>query len=322
MVVRFKVLIIGLGQIGMGYDIDVSPTELLVTHASSFAQSDDFEIVAGIDSDQDKLERFSQRYGCPAYTTLRELPDQSIDVVVIAVPAQYHLEVCDEVLDRLQPLAVLCEKPFTENSAEAFRVAEKASQKQIQLYVNYMRLCDPAVLMLKKQISSGEIVAPFKGMVWYSKGLFNSASHFVNLLQFWFGDVTAIETLSSVIHRDEDGSPSFILKFCQAEIVFMGLDERNFFYNSLELFSANGRVLYQGGGKVVSRFGIDGNSLFSGHKTLSSKGELYPDSFDFLQKNVADSLANALVSKPSSICGAEAAIKTLEVLEQVYKSYE
>ncbi|WP_415886887.1 Gfo/Idh/MocA family protein [Neptuniibacter sp. QD37_6] len=322
MVAKFKVLIIGLGQIGMGYDIDASPEELLVTHASSFAQSDNFEIVAGIDRDQEKQDRFSKRYDCSAYKSISELPDKDVDVVVIAVPTQYHFEVCNEVLDCMQPLAVLCEKPFTESSVEARIVAEKAGRKQIQFYVNYMRLCDPAVLRLKKQISSKEIVSPFKGVVWYSKGLFNSASHFVNLLQFWFGKVTSIEGMSSVVHRDEDSSPSFMLKFDQAEIVFMGLDERNYFHNSLELFSANGRILYQGGGKLVSRFGIDCDSLFSGYKVLSSEGDFYPDSFNFLQKGVTEHLANALESKSSSICDVETAIKTLEVLERVNKLYE
>ena len=47
----FNVLIIGLEQIGMGYDFDLDHGEYVYSHEAAFSQHKDFNIIGGVDVD-------------------------------------------------------------------------------------------------------------------------------------------------------------------------------------------------------------------------------------------------------------------------------
>ena len=40
---------------------------------------------------------------------------------------------------------------------------------------------------------------PIKGVCWYSKGLLNNGSHFINLLEFWLGDYVSNKRLNIIL---------------------------------------------------------------------------------------------------------------------------
>ena len=49
---KFKVLICGLGNIGMGYDFELNNTAHTFTHAKSFYNHKNFRIIGGVDIDE------------------------------------------------------------------------------------------------------------------------------------------------------------------------------------------------------------------------------------------------------------------------------
>ena len=88
-------LIIGLGQIGMGYDLHHNDaTSQIYTHARAFSQHPDFSLIAAVDPDKNLRETFEQKYQCPAYAKVDEaLKSHKPHLVIIAVPTQYHFEI-------------------------------------------------------------------------------------------------------------------------------------------------------------------------------------------------------------------------------------
>ena len=47
-----KCLVIGLGQIGMGYDLDCDPNTSVYSHARAISLHPDFELVGAVDLSQ------------------------------------------------------------------------------------------------------------------------------------------------------------------------------------------------------------------------------------------------------------------------------
>ena len=68
---RHSVLLIGLGNIGMGYDFSSSSDDYVATLAKSFSLHPRFDLIGAVDSDFEKRESFLCRYKCPAYSNIK-----------------------------------------------------------------------------------------------------------------------------------------------------------------------------------------------------------------------------------------------------------
>ena len=199
---RFKALLVGLGQIGSGYDADFPfvfdqplSSEKTLTHARALACHPGFSLVAGIDPCPEACSRFSQLYGSPAYSDLSswkdQNPEQSPDLVIIAVSPQLQPVLAAKTLDLIRPRVLLLEKPL----ATSFKHAE-ALKKVCDFYpetsvgVNYIRRWLPAVQAWRRRIKAGELGRLLHGYLTYGKGLLSNGSHFVNLAEAWLGPLT------------------------------------------------------------------------------------------------------------------------------------
>src|SRR5688500_8978687 len=104
------------------------------------------------------------------------------------------------------------------------------------LYVNYMRRSEPGVLEIKRRLVSGEIRTPVKGVVWYSKGLFNNGSHFFNLLEFWFGGMKKFKVIEPGRLWDGiDPEPDLQATFEHGTINFLSVKEECFSHHEIDL---------------------------------------------------------------------------------------
>ena len=80
---------------------------------------------------QETADTFSERFGFEkAYGSYEDLvSDPAVDVVYVATPHRFHFE--NAMLCLEHGKAVLCEKAFTVNAAEARTIAQKAAEKQV-----------------------------------------------------------------------------------------------------------------------------------------------------------------------------------------------
>ena len=314
----YRALVVGLGQIGMGYDIDADPKSRIATLARAFSEHPEFELVGGVDQDSTRRELFQARYQNPSFSSVdTAIEKTSPDVIAIAVPTEAHYQVLSKIVQLGALKAILCEKPLSYDFVEATEMVSLAEKYDVKLFTNYMRRCDPAVIEVRRRIDQDEISGPIKGICWYSKGIFNNGSHFLNLLQYWLGEVKNFEIINQGrLWGDHDPEPDVKIKFELGEVYFFSAKEENFSHYTVELIAANGRLRYEQGAMTWQPSASDRNN--TGYVILSSDAEVIKSDATRMQWHVVDQISNYLSGAKTSICTGEQGLSTLNVLMQIH----
>jgi predicted dehydrogenase len=314
-----KCIIVGLGQIGMGYDLDLP--KAVFSHARAFANHPSFQLLCAADPSAKQRDVFCRHYHLPAYPDVASaLRAETGSVVVIAAPTAGHRTLLNEVLLYSTPKVILCEKPLAYDLAEAREMVEVCESAGVKLFVNYMRRADPGAIEVKKRIESGEIAAPIKGVVWYSKGFLHNGSHFFNLLEFWLGGFLNAKVLDSGrLWDNQDPEPDVRVEFERGTLVFLAAWEEAFSHYTIELLSRSGRLRYEQGGESIAWQSTYADPLFAGYEILRPAPEIIANGMSRYQWHVVDQLANAVEDKPHTLCTGREALVTLEAMHQIIK---
>lgn len=304
----------GLGRIGQGYDYDLPITEHVLTHARAFSIDPNFVLIGGVDPDAGARRRFAARYAASVFDSVEEAAALAPDVVVVATPTNCHLTTVETVLSTCSPLALVCEKPLAFTLDEASRILDLCQTRGCDVYVNYMRRADLTSAELRARLQSGRIATPLKGSVWYSKGLYNSASHFVNLLEDLLGtEPELVHFEPGRITPTGDPEPDFTLRFKHGTVSFHALRAEEYFHNSMEWFCPNGRLRYELAGANVDWIAAN----HAGPGGLAQSPERIPGSFSRIQTSFTTALAQALAGVPAPLCTGRQAFATLSLLESI-----
>ena len=89
-----------------------------------------------------------------ALADLSEIKEK-LDGAIVVVPNHLHYDIARRFID--QGVHVLCEKPLTENGAQAKDLVEAAAAKGVVLCVNNTRRMFPAFQRIRELISAGGI---------------------------------------------------------------------------------------------------------------------------------------------------------------------
>lgn len=312
-------LVVGLGQIGMGFDLTHDPQTYVLTHARAFQQHPAFRLVGGVDADLSRCKMFEESYGCPAYTDLRTaLQDTRPDIIAIAAPTTLHGGMIHTILELSEPSAILCEKPLSYDLAEARIMVDLCLIRKCGLYVNYIRRSDPGILEVKRRLEEAQIAGPIKGVVWYSKGLFHNGSHFFNLLQFWLGEMKGFNIIDSGrLWDNNDPEPDVQVTFDYGIVTFLAAKEEHFSHYTVELLAQNGRLRMEQGGEIIIWQPAVKDPIAEGYTILSPMEERIQTDLARYQWNVVEQLAASLNGSTAQICTGSEALKTLESLEEI-----
>ena len=315
----FGVMIVGLGQIGMGYDLHLDPFAHVYSHARAFGQHQSFHLIAGVDPEVQRRKNFEQTYQCPAYADVdTALSHHQPDIVVVAVPTRLHGETLQRILDQSHPKAVLCEKPLSYDIGAAQAIVQSCATRGISLYVNYMRRSDPGVVEIKRRLNTGEIGTPVKGVAWYSKGFLHNGSHLFNLLEYWLGPVVSAAVLDpGRLWDDTDPEPDVYVSFAHGTIVFLAAWEEAFSHYTIELLSPNGCLRYEQGGERIYWLPVVPDPHFQGYTALSAQSEPIASGMDRYQWHVTEQLAAALDGREPHLCSGAEALATIETMQRI-----
>lgn len=307
-----SVLLVGLGDVAVGYDVDQLLSKKILSHARAFSLHPAFKLAGGVDPNGKKRDRFSQAYGVPAFAKIKTAMHKILpDVVVVATPTTSHLLSIKAILAENIPQVILCEKPLAYDFDEASQIVGICSKNRCRLFTNFFRLVEPGVTEIRKRMTDGRISRPLKGTVWYSKGIFNSGSHFLNLLQNLLGEISSVYVKSAAhSSTDLDPQPDCDIAFRDGKVVFLANRNDSLFHNSMDLISSNGRLRYEHGGAEIYWQSIEKDKLFKGYSSLSRNIENIRTDFDRIQWYVADKLAAALEGRETQLCSGIDALQT------------
>ncbi len=318
-----RCLVIGLGQIGAGYDIDAPADGGIYTHARAASLHPAFVLVGGVDPLAAQRGRFAERYGVPVFASIAEaMQARSPHIVAIATPADMHLEHVREVLAAGRPQVLLCEKPLALTEAEGEQLVKLCDEAGTRLFVNFIRRSEPGAVDVARRIAAGTIQAPLKGAFWYSKGLYNNGSHFINLQQYWLGDVRETVVLAKGRRwAGVDPEPDVRLVFERGTVVLQAAREEAFSFYGGEFISPSGRLVYGSGGSSIAWQGVVRDDNFAGYSVLSPVVENIDNDMDRYQWHVYEQLSRCISGQAYELCSGGEALATLRVVSVIAGPY-
>lgn len=312
---KIGALVVGLGRVGMGYDLQDQSDTHVRSHARAFSTHPAFQLLGGADVARDARETFTRCYGTPAFEDVDvALERLRPEIVAIAVPTALHAVTIRAVLRHSGIRAICCEKPLSDNLSEAQAMVQVCEDRRVPLFVNYMRRSDPGVIEIKRRLDEGEICGPIKGVAWYSKGLIHNGSHVINLLEFWLGDVLDVRVIAGGRLWDgRDPEPNLFLTFVRGTVVLMAATEECFSHLSVEIIACNGRLRYDSGGRRIDWQPTHGDPQFAGYTTLAQTEQI-ESGLSRYQWHVANELSRSLAGSEANVCSGAQALRTLETI--------
>tara|TARA_B100000886_G_C20423556_1_gene492764 strand:+ start:3038 stop:4012 length:975 start_codon:yes stop_codon:yes gene_type:complete len=318
-------LIIGLGNVGMIYDNPKNP-KLIQSHAKSLSLHPNFNLMAGIDPVLEKRNLFEKTYKKIAFKSINDFKNESqinskIDLIIISTPTETHLKVIEESLDIFNPKAILCEKPLSYNYEDAEKIIRICDDFNVDIFVNYMRRCDPGVIEIKNKLDRNIIKNPLKGNCWYSKGLYNNGSHFINLLEFWLGNYKKLKIIDKGrSFNSKDIEPEFFIEFEKGSIIFRSAWEEHFSFYNIELISESGLLKYRKGGEQINLYKVENDKRYFGYKNIGNKEYNIKSEMEIYQYNVLEEISKNFLGKYTTICKGKEALRTQKIIYLISKN--
>ncbi len=317
-----RVAIVGLGSIGMGLDIDQPSADVIASHCRAITRHTSFTLAAGVDPDPVKRRQFEARFGRTAYDSAAAMMKESHpELVIVATPTSSHREVCEDVLSGPSPLAVLLEKPVSLCVGDDQFISDLEEKSGSLVLVNYLRRADTSYRDIVKLFREGRLTGPFEGICWYSKGLYNSASHFLDLLFGWFGPLEMEGKDHRVRERrGNDLDVEFVVSNQTARVRFIPLDDQNFSHHSLDVMARNGRLSYDRGGEDINVAFVEKDSLFPSYNRLGSRLQKIPGSSTDLMLRVYDDVLDHIEGRKGSLPTLAEALRVNVLLHSISES--
>jgi len=223
MSVKIKFAVVGCGSIGK-------------RHIAVLDAEPDAEIVAICDIDEAKCKEQSALYhNIPYYTSFdKMLEEVHADVINIVTPHALHAPMTIKALQK--KINVLVEKPMALSTSDCHAMNEAAQKSGMKLWVVKQNRHNVPVKLAKDAIDKGMLgkifmikcdilwnryqgyydESPWRGKKKEEGGaLFTQASHFIDLLVWWCGDVTDVKAfMATQNHKIEtEDSGNAVLKF-------------------------------------------------------------------------------------------------------------
>ena len=89
----FSCVLIGLGDIGLNYDLHQDQDKYIQTHSRAFYLNSGFDLQAGVDINTDACNIFSKTYNIKSYTEIEDaLIEVRPELIILAVPTTFQLE--------------------------------------------------------------------------------------------------------------------------------------------------------------------------------------------------------------------------------------
>lgn len=322
-------LLVGLGQIGCGYDAALQfswdqprSSAQTLTHARALACHPGFALEAGVDPSLEARQRFTRLYGAPSYAGLaswREaFKDLSPDLVVIAVAPQLQLLLVEELLEITEPRLLLLEKPIA-NDLERGRALQAVCERHPQMHVavNYIRRWLPSVQAWRRRLQAGELGQLLHGQLTYGKGLLSNGSHFVNLAEAWLGPLS----LRRVIDRgmpcqgfDREASLELLaVDHGLAPLQVRSVGSAGLRAGELDLWFEGGRLCWLNHGQAIAFWPRREPAPGDSHALFSADPELHPTGLEHYQLEVVDALHRHLQDPCASplMCDISDGLRTL-----------
>ena len=169
------VTIIGGGKVACGKHLKSASQQM--SHMGAILAADRMHVHAIVETNDQKRSEIHKNWQfSETYDSLSNVPFVSNELITICTPRETHLKVALEAINRRHQ-ALLIEKPCCASLSEAQQILRKSKRAGVKVFVNYNRRFDERIERVKNQFEG----LPEEIHITYSKGIFNYASHLIDL---------------------------------------------------------------------------------------------------------------------------------------------
>ena len=319
-----KAAVVGLGQIGMGYDYDLDPEKYILTHSQAIQTHPAFELMGGIDISDDNRKRFEKNFNRPSFAEINnDTRFADLDLMVVAVSTVAHLEIVKIIVSILTPKLILIEKPLSFSFDEAKEIVRITENNNIIIAVNYCREYEPGHRILYKRINSDELGNPLKAVCWYSKGIVNNGTHFIQLLANFMGGIIDIKIIDEGRKWDNiDPEPTLEIIYENGHAYFIPAREENYSLFEMEIIGPKGKIKYYNGGSHYDWWKVSDDSVLKDYRKLKTKPSNTTTDVNKYQYHVYNNIAEYFEGNSNLYCDGKSALKTAQILDQIQQKID
>lgn len=318
---KYNAAVIGCGAIGAlekNYNKRVSPA----THARAYLINKRINLVALVDQNIELLKKIKKDYPqVKQYTSIESMyKENNPDIVSIATPSVYHREHVLAVAKHKCPV-ILCEKPIAYSIQDGQEMIKICQKNKCQLFINHQRRFDPILLSWSNKIKQGFLGEVLQGDAYYYNGLFNAATHLIDLIIMFCGQPKAVigyynhKTSSNIKDLNVDG----LLFFPNNLVVSLHSLSKNYGHFSLRLFGQEGMINIDKLAFRVSYAKKVANNDFKGYYALADKIKNQGDTRSYF-KGLTQYLVNYFDGKVKPTSTGQDALVVLKILSALEKS--
>ena len=305
-----KSAIIGLGNIGMGYDYNEYNKSFL-SHASSIYNHKDFKLECAADKNKKKRLDFQKKYKVRAYRTIDELLDKNdFSFIVVANDFFDNIKIFEKIAKKKSVKFILYEKPFIKTLKEAKKISDIAKKYKVKYAVNFQRSFNKKYTNIIDTIASPNQNNHLNITVYYTKKFLSNASHFLFLISRFLKKPNKMYILKNSIFLEQN--------FTNIQFVRLKGD---FVYNSLLIFNKNNKFEFTSRKEKCKIYRITNDLIYKSTKILKKNYEVDLKA-NLNQKFVIDNISNHLKKKQTLYFNQDNFFNYLKTLTKLNKFYE
>ncbi|HEV2193251.1 MAG TPA: Gfo/Idh/MocA family oxidoreductase [Nitrosopumilaceae archaeon] len=253
---RYKVVIIGLGRVGMGYGLDPKRTQP-ASHIAAIIKNKNLQLSAICDSDKNRRSVFVKNYGNIAhiydnyYKMIQDLNKKIIDydIIVIATPDSTHSKILTYIIKNLKipkkQIIIFCEKPLALNSKIAKKLRFLPRNSNLNVVVNHSRRWSK---------------------VWQEAKRLTANIGYIQKASFYFSTSPENKEISQI--RDGIHIADLIAWLKITEKTTVTRLKLPYFIYDFHLWGTRGKIEVLNWGEVLNFFRVEKSSHFQGFKEL------------------------------------------------------
>lgn len=323
-------------------------------HVSAYREAEGVEVIGCFDIDEARARDFAADHSiAQPVSSLDELFDLGVDLISVCTPHPTHEAVVLAAAER--GVHVLCEKPIAIDVAPAERMVEACERAGVTFGCVFQRRLWPAAQRIRAALDDGSLGDPILARIevllhrepsyftatpwrgnWATDGggvLMTQAIHYVDLLQWYLGDVdwvmTAADTFAHGDHIEVEDTLAATMRLSSGAIAQLtastaltpGLGQR------IAITGAAGGTVglfeYPEGAEAVNDvWAVPGQAAYSyptevvtDRPLTEINGSLAP----FHAEQITDFVTAVATGRPPAVTG-EDALRSLRTMSAMYRS--
>ena len=284
------------------------------------------------------------------FNSIDELLNSDLKPDVISICSPNGLHATHTIKALKAGCHVLCEKPMALTAYDCGEMIKESEKANKRLFIVKQNRFNPPIKALKEIVDAGKLGRifsiqlncfwnrnsnyyeddPWKGSIEMDGGtLYTQYSHFIDLIYWLFGDIESVKGFSDNFNHSEsiefEDTGVVAMRFRSGALGTIHHTINSNIQNmegSITIFSEGGTIKVGGqylnkidyqntnGFELTHEIGNEANKYGKYQGSMSNHGEVY------------ENIINVLTNKAEIITNSYEGLKTVEIIEKIYKAYQ